>query len=111
MPALLIRWQPMATIKHVVLFKFKETVADSQVQSLFGEIRDLQSIIPGYEEFIGGSYSSPEGLNQGYNYGFILTFSNAIARDAYVFHPEHDRVKGKVVPLVDGIVAFDFEAP
>ncbi|MCW5982379.1 MAG: Dabb family protein [Bryobacteraceae bacterium] len=101
----------MATIKHVVLFKFKDSVSDSQVQNLFGEIKDLQSIIPGYQEFIGGSYSSPEGLNKGYNYAFILTFAHAESRDSYIFHPEHDRVKAKVLPLVDDIVAFDFEVP
>ena len=101
----------MAGIKHIVLFKFKQGIPNSQVDSLFGEIRDLQAIIPGYQEFIGGPYSSPEGLDQGYTHGFIITFANAESRDTYVFHPEHDRVKEKVFPLIDGVVAFDFVVP
>lgn len=101
----------MGAIKHVVLFKFKEGIPDSKVESLFGEVKALQAIIPGYQEFIGGPYSSPEGLNQGYTHGFIITFANAESRDTYLFHPEHDRVKENGFPLVDRVVAFDFVLP
>jgi hypothetical protein len=67
-------------------------------------------LIPGITEFIGGAYSSEEGLNQGYTHAFIMTFENAAARDNYLSHAEHERIKGEVVTLVQSIIAFDFEA-
>ena len=38
-----------------------------------------------------------------------MTFAGAAARDRYLPHPAHERVKGEIVPHVEAIVAFDFE--
>jgi hypothetical protein len=60
-------------------------------------------------DFCHGPYSSPEGLNDGFTHGFIMTFESSAARNAYLPHPEHDRAKEFVLPWVERVVVFDFE--
>ena len=99
----------MPAVKHVVLFKFKPGTTDEQIQSSFDALKGVKELLPGIEEFISGPYSSPEGLNQGYTHGFIMTFTDTASRDAYLTHPEHERVKSQIFPLLDSVIAFDFE--
>ena len=96
-------------IKHIVLLKFKDGVTDDQIDRIFQELAALQDLIPGMTDYIAGPYSSDEGLNQGYTHGFIMTFETPEARDTYLPHPEHERVKAQAIPHLDQVVAFDFE--
>lgn len=99
----------MPAIQHLVLLKFKADIADEKIGELFGQLEGLTQLIEGITSFAGGPYSSHEGLNQGYTHGFSMTFESAAARDAYLPHPEHERVKGAILPCIEGVVAFDFE--
>jgi hypothetical protein len=38
-----------------------------------------------------------------------MTFSNVAARDAYVVHPEHERVKAILMTMAENVLVFDFE--
>jgi hypothetical protein len=96
-------------IYHAVLFKMKPNVSQAKIDEIFRELGRLQTLIPGLLSFSGGPYSSPEGLNKGYTHGFLMTFADAEARNAYLPHPEHERVKAIVVPNLDDVVAFDWE--
>lgn len=99
----------MAKIKHVALIKFKEGTTEDQVQKAFDELMDLSESVPGVEDYVAGPNNSPEGLNKGYTHGFVMTFTDAASRDAYLPHPDHERVKASVLPLVDDVLVFDFE--
>src|SRR6266850_6158474 len=99
----------MAKIKHVALIKFKEGTTDDQIQKAFDELMDLSESVPGVEDYVAGANNSPEGLNKGYTHGFVMTLTDAAARDAYLTHPEHERVKAVVLPLVEDVLIFDFE--
>ena len=99
----------MAKIKHIALFKFKEGTTDKQVQQTLDELMELSENVPGIEDYVAGLNSSPEGLNKGYTHGFVMTFTDAAARDAYLPHPDHERVKATVLPLIEEVVIFDFE--
>jgi hypothetical protein len=101
-------------ITHMVLLKIRPDVPRPKVAAVFGEIGGLQQKIPGIRSFAWGPYSSPEGLQRGYTHGFCMTFSDAKARDVYLPHPEHEKVKAKVLEILDGgvagVLAFDFES-
>jgi Stress responsive A/B Barrel Domain len=97
-------------IRHVVLFQWKAGTSEAKIAECFRELAALKGKIPGLQQFEGGPYSSPEGLNQGYTHGFIMTFADAASRNAYLPHPEHERVKAIVGPNLQTVVAFDFEA-
>lgn len=99
----------MAKVKHIALFKFRPEVTPAEIQSLFDDILDMTEEITGLEDYVAGENSSPEGLNQGYTHAFVMTFSDAAARDAYLAHPAHDRVKFKIIALIEGGAVVDFE--
>ena len=99
----------MAKIKHVALIKFKEGTTEEQIQKAFEELMDLSESVPDVEDYVAGPNNSPEGLNKGYTHGFVMTFTDAAARDAYLTHPDHERVKAAVLPLVEDVLVFDFE--
>jgi len=73
----------------------------------------LREKIPGLLDFSGGPYASPEGINQGFTHGFVMTFADTASRNAYLSHPEHEKVKQFVLPDIDGglsgVIAFDWE--
>lgn len=74
----------MPQIQHMVLFKIKAGVTTEKISQLFSQLAELQQLIPGITYFASGPYSSPEGLNQGYTHGFLMTFESLDARDAYL---------------------------
>ena len=51
----------------------------------------LPERIDGIESVRFGSSSSPEGLEQGYDYAFLITFTDEHARDRYLPHPDTPR--------------------
>ena len=99
----------MAKIKHIALFKFRDGTTEEQIQKTFDELIELSENVPGIEDYVAGANNSPEGLNKGYTHGFVMTFTDAVARDKYISHHEHERVKAFVLPLIEEIVVFDFE--
>lgn len=99
----------MAKVHHVVLVKFKNGTNDERIAEIDAALRGMQGHIPGLEHISGGVYSSPEGLNDGHTHGYIMKFTDAAARDRYLPHPEHERVKQFVLPHVEKVVVFDFE--
>lgn len=99
----------MPKVKHIALIKFKAGTAQEQLDQLFDALLDLSENVDGIEDYVEGANSSPEGLNKGYTHGFVMSFRDAAARDAYLSHPEHEKVKQTFLPLVEDIVVFDFE--
>ena len=101
-------------ITHMVLFKIRSDVPQEQIDRVFDELSALRGKIPGVLSFAGGPYSSHEGLNRGFTHGFSMKFTDAAARDEYLPHPEHNKVKGHVLEVLDGgldgVLAFDFES-
>jgi hypothetical protein len=99
-------------ITHVVLLRVKKTTAKSEIERVFAELAGLKGRIPGLLTFSGGPYASPEGRQKGFTHGFVMTFQDVAARDAYLPHPEHERVKKIVFDVLDGgldgVVAFDY---
>jgi hypothetical protein len=92
----------------MVVVKFKPGTDPEVAERLFTALARLQRTLPGLEYVRGGSYASPEGLNQGFTHGFLVTFRDADARDHYLTHPDHEALKADVLPFVEQVVAFDF---
>lgn len=99
----------MAKVKHIALFKFKDGATAEQINQLFDDILDITENIDVIEDYVAGANNSPEGLSQGYTHGFIMQFADAAARDAYLAHAEHERIKNLLLAHADSVLAFDFE--
>jgi hypothetical protein len=87
-------------LKHIVLFKFKLSTTDEQIRQVTDAFRAIKNNIPGIVSFEQGPNTSLEGRNLGFNYVYILTFTDAAARDAYLPHPAHQKF-GEFLGQVD----------
>lgn len=96
-------------VRHYGMFEFKSEITEEQIEECFSEMMGMIGKIPGFEDMEYGPYKSPEGLNDGFTHGFIMTFDSPESRDAYLPHPEHERVKEIVVPRLKRLVVFGFE--
>lgn len=99
----------MAKVKHIALLKFKDGTSQEQIDKVFEDLMDLSETIPGIEDYVSGPNNSPEGKDQGFTHGFVMTFENSTARDAYLPHPDHQKFQTAALPLIDSIAVFDFE--
>ena len=77
------------TVRHVVVFKYKDGASEEKINMVTEAFRDLQDKIPGIISFEHGINNSPEGKNLGFTHVYMLTFENEEARDVYLPHPAH----------------------
>jgi hypothetical protein len=94
-------------IDHVVLLAVRAEVEPAALARLEDLLAALPERIDGVESVRFGSGSSPEGLEQGYSYGFLITFADEHARDRYLPHPEHEPISTLAQQLAERILVFD----
>lgn len=95
-------------LRHVVLFKFKEGTAASdiaKVEDAFSALPAKISQIVGYE---WGLNNSPEGLEKGFTHCFFLTFKSEEDRAAYLPHPDHKAFGDVLGPHLDDVLVLDY---
>lgn len=99
-------------IDHIVLVRWKPD-ADAVAKAGFAAgIASLAAKVPGIVRYAGGVQSSPEGKGHDFDWGFVMTFTDAAARDAYLPHPEHQRLVSELLaPIVQDALVFDFAHP
>lgn len=96
-------------VEHIVLLKLKPGVTETQLATLSEALHGMAAEISGIDSVTSGTNNSPEGKSQGYTYGFIVRFTDAAARDAYLPHPFHRQVAGEHIrPLVEDVLVFDY---
>jgi len=88
-------------INHIVILKIRTDISETEIQKVFNALAKLVEVIPGLMSFSGGENNSPEGINRGYSHAFHMIFKDADARDAYLPHPEHERVKEMIGNILD----------
>jgi hypothetical protein len=93
-----------------VLFGFKPSASEAQVEELVTRFRALQGLVPGIDAFEWGANSSPEGLAQGHSHCFTLTFASDAARDGYLVHPDHLAFVNIAGPLLEKSLVVDYWA-
>ena len=96
------------TLRHVVMFKFKDTATPANIKTVEDAFAQLPKKITTIKSYEWGINSSPEGLNQGLTHCFILTFTSDKDRNDYIVHPAHKEF-GKVLgPFLDKVTVVDF---
>lgn len=96
-------------VQHIALFAFKPGTTGEFIQRVTDELHRLTRVIPGITSFSIGTNNSPEGLAGGLTHGFVMTFKDPAARNAYLPHPEHEKFKAFVIPYIEKIVVFDYD--
>jgi hypothetical protein len=97
----------MSQVTHVVLVAWKSGRGAAAEESIRPAIRDFEQTIPGIIGIVEGHSSSPEGLEDGLDYGFVITFESSEARDSYLVDPRHRVVGDAIGDNAHRIVVFD----
>lgn len=100
--------KPKKMLRHVVLFKFKETSSAAQVKEVEDAFRKLPSQIKEVKGFEWGLNNSPEGLDQGFTHIFFVTFESEEARAIYLPHPAHQAFVNVLKPHLDKVLVVDY---
>lgn len=101
---------PPKILRHVVMFKFKESSTAADVKKVEEAFVTLPKKIKSIKSIEFGTNNSPENLNQGFTHCFILTFKSEKDRDDYLPHPDH-KAFGKVLgPHLDKVMVLDYWA-
>jgi hypothetical protein len=97
-------------VRHVVLFKFKDTATPEQIKSVEDAFRALPAKIPAILDLEWGTNMSPEKLDRGFTHCFFLTFKTVADRDAYLPHPDHKAFGEALRPILDKVLVVDYVA-
>jgi len=99
-----------ATLRHVVLFAFKNTATADQVNAVVADFGKLKDAIPGIAAYEWGTNVSPEGLNDDFTHCFTLTFTRAEDRDAYLVHAAHQNFVATLGACLEKSLVVDYWA-
>ena len=97
-----------SVIRHVVLFKFKESTTDAEVKKVEDAFSALPSKIPQIMSYEWGLNNSPEGLEKGFTHCFFLTFNSEEDRAVYLPHPDHKAFGQILSPFLDDVLVIDY---
>ncbi len=97
-------------LRHVVLFKFKDSATPDQIKKVEDAFIALPSKIKEIKAFEWGTNNSPEGLNEGLTHCFFLSFTSEKDREIYLPHPEHKAFVEVLKPYLDKAVVVDYWA-
>ncbi|MDF8352550.1 Dabb family protein [Ensifer adhaerens] len=93
-------------IRHCVFIRFRPEISSEEKAVIFGEIAALKARLPGFmAAHIGSNVSPEEGMDKGFAEGFIVDFTDAAARDAYLEDEEHRKTGAKIVAAAEGGIA------
>jgi Stress responsive A/B Barrel Domain len=102
--------QSANVLRHVVLFKFKDSSTPEQVKTVQQAFSALPGKINTIIDYEWGTNVSPENLAQGYTHAFMVTFKDAAGRDFYLPHPAHKAFVDVLGPHLDKVLVIDFVA-
>ena len=95
-------------LRHVVLFKFKDSSSVEDVKAIEDAFRKLPERIEEILDFEWGTDVSPEKLGQGYTHCFLVTFQSEKERDIYLPHPAHKEFVELCGPHIDKVLVVDY---
>ena len=105
------RQRGSSVVRHIVLFQFKDSVPNTEVDAISDAFNQLPEKIDVITSLESGTNVSPENLGQGYTHAFIVSFANEHDRDLYLPHPAHKAF----VQMIDGklkqVLVFDIKIP
>lgn len=97
------------SIRHVVIFKFKESATEADIKKVEDAFAALKGQIPQIRDYEWGTNNSPEGLSKGFTHCFLVTFDTEADRDAYLPHPAHKAFVEILKPHLEEPFVIDYE--
>jgi hypothetical protein len=97
-------------LRHVVLFKFKDTSSSEDIKKVENAFKELPSKIKQIKSLEWGINNSPENLHQGFTHCFFVTFASEKDREIYLPHPDHKAFGNILRPHLDKVLVVDYWA-
>lgn len=97
-------------LRHIVLFKFKKSASEKQIQKVVKAFAALPKKIDAIAGFEMGTDNSPEMKSKGFTHGFVVTFRDEKGRAEYLPHPAHEAFKKIAGPVIEDVLVFDYWA-
>jgi hypothetical protein len=91
-------------LRHFVSFRFRPSAPTDAIVARLLALDALDCV----RTIHFGTNCSPEGKARGHTHGFLITFKDTTARDAYLVDPEHVAFTDFVAPYVEDVFVFDF---
>jgi len=95
-------------LRHVVVFKFKESSTPSDIKEVETAFGKLPSEIKEIKDYEWGLNNSPEGLNKGFTHCFLVTFDSEEDRAIYLPHPAHKAFVEILSPHLEDVFVIDY---
>mgnify|MGYP003406391138 FL=1 len=97
-------------LRHVVLFKFKDTTTMADIAKVELAFRALPKKIKQIANFEWGKNNSPENLNQEFTHCFFVSFKTEKDSEIYLPHPAHKAFVEILRPHLDKVLVIDYWA-
>ncbi len=93
-------------IRHVILYKFRNSVSEEQRQNAINTLLAMGQSIPEVREWSIGKQALPSST--AYDLAQVSGFENVEALERYRNHPHHIRIKKLLSEIADWVVV-DYE--
>ncbi|MCA9178866.1 MAG: Dabb family protein [Planctomycetales bacterium] len=95
-------------LRHVVLFKFKDSVTAEEIKEVEQAFAALPGKIDVIVDFEWGTDVSVEGKAKGFTHCFFVSFKDKEGRATYLPHPAHQKFVELVGPRVEDVCVVDY---
>jgi hypothetical protein len=95
-------------IRHILLLQFTANTTGQDVAEIMSLFEAVKFKIEGIVAVSAGENMSPEGKNKQFTHCISMDFVDTTARDNYLSHPEHQKIKPRFRPHIADILVLDY---
>ena len=95
-------------LRHVLLFKFKESTTPEQIKEVENAFASLPGKISEIKCFEWGTNVSVENHSEGFTHCFVVTFANEAGLDAYMNNPDLKAFRKSLGGPLEKYIAIDY---
>jgi hypothetical protein len=95
-------------IRHILFISFSDDATEEQIDKIRFTFLQIKEKVDGIENVEWGINDSQEGKNRGFTHCVLMTFSDEQARQRYLPHPAHEKLKIIFRPVLRDILVLDY---
>ena len=95
-------------IRHLLLLQFTPETTEQDIAEILALFVAAKEKIDGIITVTVGENISLEGKNKHFTHCIAMDFIDESARDQYLPHPEHQKMKSRFRPHIADILVFDY---
>ena len=101
-------------VLHIVLFRPKPSVSDSDRAAMFAALHAAATEVPTVRRFQVGNrvkHGRPyeQMMLEDYPFAAVVEFDDLAGLKAYLNHPQHERLGGLFYQLLEAALVYDYE--